>query len=67
MDNNYDDRDRIEDVATIKPQRIKAKWVRKTYNRGYNSEWECNVCGYTVWAEFVNYNYCPNCGIKMGD
>ena len=27
----------------------------------------CSVCGYGVWdSEAEEYNYCPNCGAKMG-
>lgn len=28
--------------------------------------WECDRCGYTYESEH-RYNYCPNCGAKMGD
>ena len=51
--------------ALSQPQRIKGRWERTKANSGYNAEWVCSICGYTVYAEFCNYNYCSSCGSDM--
>jgi rubrerythrin len=31
------------------------------------SEWSCSICGYILKKPWnPEYNYCPNCGAKMG-
>lgn len=55
----------IDVAPTVEPQRIKGKWKRTKANSGYNAEWVCSICGYTVYAEFCNYNYCSSCGSDM--
>ena len=52
-------------APTIEPQHIKGRWKRTKANSGYNAEWVCSNCGYTVYAEFCNYNYCSSCGSDM--
>ena len=36
----------------------------------YVNTYRCSACGTTFWIderpEDANYNYCPNCGAKMG-
>ena len=51
--------------ALSQPQRIKGKWKRTKANSGYNAEWTCSNCGYTVYAEFCNLNFCSLCGAEM--
>ena len=60
-----DDVDAIKALPPAQPKRIKGKWKRTKANRGYNAEWTCSNCGYTVYAEFCNYNYCSSCGSDM--
>ena len=55
----------LEDLPSAQPQRIKGRWKRTKANSGYNAEWVCSICGYTVYAEFCNYNYCSSCGSDM--
>lgn len=47
------------------PERKKGKWKRRIVDSGYNADWICSECGYRVKTDFVNYNYCPNCGADM--
>lgn len=55
----------IKELPPEQPKRIKGKWKRTKANRGYNAEWTCSNCGYTVYAEFCNYHYCSSCGADM--
>ncbi len=55
----------IKQLPSAQPQRIKGKWKRTKANSGYNAEWVCSNCGYTVYAEFCNYHYCSSCGSDM--
>lgn len=55
-------REMLEDAQ---PQRIKGRWERTKANSGYNAEWTCSNCGYTVYAEFCNLNFCSLCGAEM--
>ena len=52
-------------LPSTQPQHIKGRWKRTKANSGYNAEWVCSNCGYTVYAEFCNYNYCSSCGSDM--
>ena len=48
------------DVAPV----VHGRWV-PTKAPFMNECEDCSVCGYrTVWGH--RYNYCPNCGAKMG-
>lgn len=54
----------VEEIKELLPQ--KGHWV------GIDDEpfedWECDRCGYTVFANDVTpieYNFCPNCGCRM--
>lgn len=55
----------IEDLPSAQPERKKGKWRRRIIDSGYNADWICSECGYRVKTDFVNYNYCPNCGADM--
>ena len=39
--------------------------------RGYAEEYECSVCKNHIrlsyYSTFCDYEYCPNCGAKMGE
>ena len=56
---------RYMDAADVEPVR---------HGRNINAEWpslfECSVCGWpdydTTTGDTAVYNYCPNCGAKMG-
>ena len=51
------------DTADVAPVRH-GRWV-PTKAPFMNECEDCSVCGYrTVWGH--RYNYCPNCGAKMG-
>ena len=67
-------RDFIEDAQTI-PLRLEGEWIDKQYWFGHCSA-ECSNCGERVDGkaedtgfgyEYSFHNYCPNCGVKMGD
>lgn len=59
-------KDAIEAVEDV-PQKT-GKWIKKIIpsTLGYY-ECECSECGH-IWQyrEVLNWNYCPNCGAKMG-
>lgn len=52
----------IDDASTINPEdlRPKGKWIKT----GKISV-RCSACNYLPAEN--DYNYCPNCGAKMGD
>lgn len=56
----------IEELQAQLPKR--GKWIVKGANRI-----DCSVCGHSICFAFgliegslTGYNYCPNCGAKMG-
>ena len=51
------------DVPTIEPKR--GEWKRRIVDNGFNADWVCSECGYRVKTDFVDYNFCPNCGADM--
>lgn len=52
--------------VTTQPQRMKARWECKgDPNSGKNVEWFCTNCGCSIWVEFCNFKYCPDCGCYM--
>jgi rubrerythrin len=51
-------------TADVKPV-VHGKWKRKVVDNGFNADWICSECGYKTMTDFVNYNYCPNCGADM--
>lgn len=53
----------IENAPTIEPKR--GEWKRRIVDNGFNADWVCSECGYRVKTDFVDYNFCPNCGASM--
>ena len=53
----------IKDAPTIEPKR--GEWKRRIVDNGFNADWVCSECGYRVKTDFVDYNFCPNCGADM--
>ena len=47
----------------IEPKR--GEWKRRIVDNGFNADWVCSECGYRVKTDFVDYNFCPNCGADM--
>lgn len=43
----------------------KGKWKMHTVGNGYNIDWECSNCGFTMHTDFFDYRYCPKCGAEM--
>ena len=56
-------REIIDNAPTIEPKR--GEWKRRLVDNGFNADWVCSECGYRVKTDFVDYNYCPNCGADM--
>ncbi len=55
------------DVAEVKS----GAWENMSeIGSAYVNTYRCSACGTTFWIdespEDANYNYCPNCGAKMG-
>ena len=50
------------DVAPVRPGR----WVEKDkYTSG--TMYDCSICGARIFDTGLSWNYCPNCGAKMGE
>lgn len=63
-----DEVDRL--VDTMKPADVQpvkhGKWSQiKILQDGYKAK-ECSACKATFW-DLYHWNYCPNCGARMGD
>ena len=43
----------------------RGEWKRRIVDNGFNADWVCSECGYRVKTDFVDYNFCPNCGADM--
>ena len=41
------------------------QWKRRIVDGGHNADWKCSECGYKLYTDFVNYNFCPSCGARM--
>lgn len=39
------------------------KWIDSIEHDG----WFCSKCGYSITSRYGKYNYCPNCGSRMGE
>lgn len=39
------------------------KWIDSIEHDG----WFCSKCGYQITSRYGKYNYCPNCGSRMGE
>ena len=52
----------VETAPTVSPDEVRGvgEWIA----HGDCGVTECSVCGWNV-EEYVEYNYCPNCGAKM--
>ena len=58
--------DHILALPPIKPEPMHGKWIQM--HSMHCRTWECSKCGYRVDLEDGGiYNFCPNCGSKMGD
>ena len=57
-------RQMVEEMPTIE-ERKKGRWKRRVVDSGFNADWVCSECKYRLKTDFVNYNYCPNCGADM--
>lgn len=44
---------------------VHGEWKRKIVDHGFNADWVCSECGYRIKTDFVDYNFCPNCGSRM--
>ncbi len=53
----------IDTAPTIELKR--GEWKRRIVDNGFNADWVCSECGYRVKTDFVDYNFCPNCGADM--
>ena len=55
----------IEDIEALPSARKKGKWRRRIVDSGFNSDWVCSKCGYRWQYDYINFNFCPNCGADM--
>ena len=46
-------------------EKKRGEWKRRIVDNGFNADWVCSECGYRVKTDFVDYNFCPNCGADM--
>ena len=53
----------INSIPAVEPKH--GEWKRRIVDNGFNADWVCSECGYRVKTDFVDYNFCPNCGAKM--
>ena len=57
--------DGIEECDAVEPERKKGKWIKQDCG-GVEYTAVCSECGYgTFWSDALDFNFCPNCGIKM--
>ena len=54
----------IEFINTIPSAERKGKWKRRIVDNGWNADFVCSECRYTIMIEDT-YPYCPNCGARM--
>ena len=57
----------VDDAPSINIEPKRGEWKRRIVDNGFNADWVCSECGYRVKTDFVDYNFCPNCGAKMTD
>ena len=56
---------RAEEVIMRLPSaERKGEWKRRIVDNGWNADFICSECGYTIMIEDT-YPYCPNCGADM--
>lgn len=55
-----------QEIPTINPEdlRPKGRWIEKPYLLGTSRF--CSLCGENYGMPHGIYNYCPNCGARMG-
>lgn len=58
--NDIDKSPTIEAVSVVH-----GEWKRRIVDNGFNADWVCSECGYRIKTDFVDYNFCPNCGSRM--
>ena len=49
---------------------VHGEWVKdEEQSKGHiETIYTCSAChNFSAWGETEKYNYCPNCGAKMGD
>lgn len=51
-------------AADVQPVRH-GRWVKTIGENGVTSACRCNLCGFED-NRYSLFNYCPNCGAKMG-
>ena len=57
--------ERIRKIPSIDIELKRGEWKRRIVDNGFNADWVCSECGYRVKTDFVDYNFCPNCGADM--
>ena len=65
-------RKRINRIAADVVEVKSGEWENMSeVDNAYVNTYRCSACGTTFWIDEipkdVNYNYCPNCGAKMGE
>lgn len=69
--NDLDDQNRTEKLineAQTVEERPHGEWI---ITGGYRPSYKCSICGYSYSsnfiysANFIEHNFCPNCGAKM--
>lgn len=57
--------ERIRKIPSVDIEPKRGEWKRRIVDNGFNADWVCSECGYRVKTDFVDYNFCPNCGADM--
>lgn len=52
-------------IEALQTEPKRGAWKRRIVDNGFNADWVCSECGYRVKTDFVDYNFCPNCGARM--
>ena len=55
----------MDELMAMIADRPSGEWKRRLVDNGFNADWVCSECGYRVKTDFVDYNFCPNCGADM--
>lgn len=54
----------IDIIPSAQPERNKGEWIEYTDCEGKSRRITCDQCGHEEW-NWLNPNFCPNCGAKM--
>ena len=54
----------VDYIESIPSAERKGEWKRRIVDNGWNADFICSECGYTIMIEDT-YPYCPNCGARM--